>query len=110
MKHNWLILAAVIGSFAPALGQGFAPMALNSFSTPPAKIQSAQVMDEYGNPLGKVTQVKTDAQGKPVALEFQQPNGNVVTVASINVSYEASSNIVVARTAPTPPPLRVIRP
>ena len=58
---------------APVLAQAedIAPAALNSLSSVPAGLTSAQVMDQNGHVLGKAEQVQTDQDGKPAALSFR---------------------------------------
>ncbi len=65
-----------------------APAALNSFSAVPARIASAQILDQNGHVLGKVERVATDQDGKPTAVSLRAPNGGLVVVPASEVSYD----------------------
>ena len=79
-----LILVPVL-----AHAEDVAPTALNSFSSAPAKLSSAQVLDQNGHVLGTVERVQTDQDGKPNALSFRAASdGRTVVVAASAVSYD----------------------
>ena len=89
-------IAAFVCLFPPmASAQDLAPMALNSFSTPPAGLASAAVVTPRGQAVGHVEQVTTDAQGKPSALAVASPKGRL-TVPAASASYDPSRRLVVA--------------
>jgi hypothetical protein len=78
-------------AFAPILVQAdaLAPVALNSFSSVPAKLSSAQVQDQNGHVLGTVERVQTDQDGKPDALSFRAASdGRIVVIGASAVSYD----------------------
>ena len=107
MKRFSLICAGCALLLArPAWAETFAPMALNSFSTTPEKIQTAQVFNQEGQALGKVYRVATDQTGKPVQLDILHQDGRVISISAVDASYEAASNVVVARTEAKPPAQR----
>lgn len=70
-------------------------MALNSFTSVPARIVSAEVETPKGEMVGHVERVITDAAGKPSAIAVNSPQGTV-TVAANLASYDPSRNLVVA--------------
>jgi hypothetical protein len=87
----------------PAWAEQFAPQALNSFSVTPEKIHTAQVFNQEGQAIGTVQRVATDQSGKPVQLDIAlYRNGAVISVSAVDASYEAASNIVVARSSAVP--------
>ena len=57
-------LLLVLSSAAQA--EDMAPSALNSLSATPPALSAAPVMDQNGHVLGKVEQVQTDQDGKPL--------------------------------------------
>ena len=66
-----------------------APAALNSFSSVPAAVTSAQVLDQNGHVLGKVERVQADQNGTPAAVSFRAANsGQTVVVAAAAVSFD----------------------
>jgi hypothetical protein len=79
-----LLLAPVL-----AHAEDMAPSALNSLSSVPAGIVSAQVMDQNGHALGKIERVQTDQDGKPAAVSIRSANtGRTVVVAAAEVSFD----------------------
>jgi hypothetical protein len=75
----------------PALthAEDMAPAALNSFSSVPATLTSAQVLDQNGHVLGKVERVQTDQNGTPAAVSFKAASdGRTVVVAASAVSFD----------------------
>ena len=75
----------------PALthAEDMAPAALNSFSSVPATLTSAQVLDQNGQVLGKVERVQTDQNGMPAAVSFKAASdGRTVVVAASAVSFD----------------------
>jgi sporulation protein YlmC with PRC-barrel domain len=72
-----------------AHAEDMAPSALNSLSSVPPGIASAQVMDQNGHALGKVEQVQTDQDGKPTAISIRSTNtGRIVVVAAAEASFD----------------------
>jgi hypothetical protein len=85
--------AALCGMFAviPALSgaEALAPVALNSFSAPPAQAASAKVLDQNGRLLGQVERIQADQDGKPSALAFRAAkDGSTVVISAAAVSYD----------------------
>jgi len=83
----------VFGAFilVPVLShaEDMAPAALNSFSSVPATLTSAQVLDQNGHVLGKVERMQTDQNGTPAAVSFKAANnGRIVVVAAAAVSFD----------------------
>ena len=68
---SFIIFGALV--LAPALthAEDMAPAALNSFSSVPAALTSAQVLDQNGHVLGKVERVQADQNGTPAAVSFR---------------------------------------
>lgn len=76
---------------APGLAQAedMAPAALNSFSTVPPALASAQILDQNGRVLGKVERVETDRDGKPIAVSLRAAStGQTVVVPASEVSFD----------------------
>src|SRR4051812_36733527 len=75
---------------APALAhaEDMAPSALNSLTSVPAGIVSAQGMDQNGHALGKVERGQTDQDGKPPAVSIRSNAGRTVVVAAAEVSFD----------------------
>jgi hypothetical protein len=107
----------VLASGAPsAAAEQFAPMALNSLATVPAKISGAQVLDPRGAAVGLLTRVQTDAKGKPLKADIALTGGQTVTLDASALGYDQNANVVVtamdqaqlAQTGParTPAPAR----
>jgi hypothetical protein len=91
-----LLFAIALGT--PALAEDMAPVALNSLTVTPAKLTSAQVLDQNGAVIGKVRAVVTDQDGRPSALSYVAGN-RLLVIAAPAVSYDAEKNIVVADTS-----------
>jgi hypothetical protein len=75
----------------PALthAEDMAPAALNSFSSVPAALMSAKVLDQGGHVLGTVEHVQTDQNGTPAAVSFKAAStGRTVVVAAAAVSFD----------------------
>jgi hypothetical protein len=89
----YLLIAAALGT--PALAEDFAPVALNSLTSAPAKIIAAPVMDQAGAVIGKVRAVATDQNGHPSAISYVTDK-RLAVIAAQAVSYDAQKNIVVA--------------
>jgi hypothetical protein len=69
--------------------EDMAPAALNSFSSAPAALSSAQLLDQNGHVLGKVEKVQTDQDGRPSAVSFRVAStGRIVVVPASEVSYD----------------------
>lgn len=82
------VFAALL--IAPGLvrAEDMAPAALNSFSSVPAAVASAQIVDQNGHILGKVERVATDQDGKPTAVSLRANSGRLVVVPASEVSYD----------------------
>jgi len=91
-----LLITAALGT--PALALDFAPVALNSLSTAPARIVSAPVFDQTGKQLGTVRGIATDQDGHPSAISYLQDK-RLAVIAAQAVSYDAQKNQVVADTS-----------
>jgi hypothetical protein len=74
-----------------ACAQELAPVALNSLTSPPGNIASANVMDQNGRVLGQVLRVQTDQDGRPSAIAFRASDGRgTIVLAAAGVSYDGS--------------------
>lgn len=86
------VKSVLFGAFlvAPALAQAedMAPAALNSFSSVPATLTSAQIVDQSGHVLGQVERVATDQDGKPSAVSLRASSGKLAVVPASEVSYD----------------------
>jgi hypothetical protein len=88
-SFSFIIFGALV--LVPALthAEDMAPAALNSFSSVPATLASAQVLDQNGHVLGKVERVQTDQNGTPAAVSFRATNTDqTVVVAAAAVSFD----------------------
>jgi hypothetical protein len=86
---SFIIFGALIVVPALAKAEDMAPAALNSFSSVPAALASAQVLDQNGHVLGKVERVQTDQNGTPSAVSFHAAStGQTVVVAAAAVSFD----------------------
>jgi hypothetical protein len=84
---SFLVICPVLAS-----AQEMAPVALNSLSGVPHAIAGAQVMDQRGHLLGKVSRVQTDQDGRPAALAFTPVNSKkVVVIAAAAASYDGKT-------------------
>jgi len=86
---GFIIFGALV--MVPGLthAEDMAPTALNSFSSVPAAVTSAQVMDQNGHVLGKVERVQADQNGTPAAVSFKAAsNGQTIVVAAAAVSFD----------------------
>jgi hypothetical protein len=97
-----LVAATVLLLGIPAQAEdvSLAPMALNSLSRPPAALASAQVMNQSGQVIGTFQKVVVDHNGKPAAISYLTPDGQLVVVAAPAVSYDGQRNILVAADSP----------
>lgn len=97
-----LVAATVLALGMPAQAQEvqLAPMALNSLSKPPAGLATAQVMNQSGQVIGTFQKVLFDPSGKPAAISYLTPEGNLVVVAAPAVSYDGQRNILVTADSP----------
>lgn len=91
MKASFtFVFAAALA--VPALGQEFAPMALNSLSAPPV-IAAAPVLDQSGAVLGTARAIVTDQDGRPAALSYvDSSDRRLRVIAAPAVSYDARNN------------------
>jgi hypothetical protein len=81
--------------------RALAPMALESYATPPANITSAKVFDQRGRMVGSVKGIETDAAGKPDAISIEPANGQpLMVVAAGDVIYDKNRNVVVTAVEP----------
>ena len=86
---SFIIFGALVLAPALAHAEAMAPAALNSFSSVPAAVTSAQVLDQNGHVLGKVERVQADQNGTPAAVSFKAvSNGQTVVVAAAAVSFD----------------------
>ena len=86
---SFIVFGALIVAPALVRAEDMAPAALNSFSTVPAALTSAQVLDQNGHVLGKVERVQADQNGAPAAVSFKAAsNGQTVVVAAAAVSFD----------------------
>ena len=86
---SFIIFGALVLAPALAHAEDMAPAALNSFSSVPAALTSAQVLDQNGHVLGKVERVQADQNGTPAAVSFKAAsNGKTVVVAAAAVSFD----------------------
>ena len=86
---SFIIFGALV--LAPTLthAEDMAPAALNSFSSVPAAVSSAQVLDQNGHVLGTVERVQADQNGTPAAISFKAAtNGQTIVVAAAAVSFD----------------------
>jgi hypothetical protein len=75
----------------------FAPIALNSLSSPPDKIATATVVDQSGAVVGAVQKVDLDASGKPAQVEIALlGTDRIVALDSARLSYDQSHNVMTA--------------
>jgi len=91
-----VLFAIALGT--PAAATDFAPVALNSLSTAPAKIAAAPVLDQNGMVIGKVRAIVADQDGKPSAMSYITADKRLLVIAAPAVSYDAQRNLVVADT------------
>ena len=86
----------ILASAAPsAAAEQFAPMALNSLATAPAKIAGARVVDPRGAAVGSLTRVQTDAKGKPLKADIALTGGRTITLDASALGYDQNANVVV---------------
>jgi hypothetical protein len=78
-----------------AAAEVFAPMALNSIGTVPAKIAGAKVMDEHGVEVGSVARIETDAMGKPLKADIALTGGPMIFVEASALGYDQNANVLV---------------
>jgi hypothetical protein len=83
-------------SISPLAADEFAPMALNSIATVPAKIAGARVVDPKGVAVGSLVKVQTDAKGKPLKAEIALTGGQTITLDASALGYDQTTNVVVA--------------
>ena len=89
-------MLAPVAAEAQDVGSHFAPMALNSYTTSPAKLGSAKVFDQHGNMVGSVKGIATDAAGKPAAISVQPASGGpLMIVAAGAASFDQARNEVI---------------
>jgi len=85
------LCALFIAVPALACAGELAPVALNSLSTPPSNIVSAEVLDQNGKLLGKVQRIQTDQDGKPAALAFRAAkDSSTVVISAAAVSFDGT--------------------
>jgi hypothetical protein len=92
-----LLLAPAAQAATSASAPNFAPIALNSLSSPPDKIATAKVVDDGGTVVGAVQKVDLDANGKPTKVEIALLGSDrIVALDSSSLSYDQSNNVVTA--------------
>ncbi len=78
----------------PASAEDFAPMALNSHTALPVRIQSATVFQQDGTLLGNVQGVDKSPTGiQGIRVGVSGPR--VITLGAAQASYDAVNNVVV---------------
>jgi hypothetical protein len=83
-------------SFAQRAGaDDFAPMALNSVGSVPAKIAGAKVMDEHGVEVGSVSRIEADAMGKPLKADITLTSGQIIFLDASALGYDQNANVLV---------------
>jgi hypothetical protein len=95
MKSLCLLPLGLVFLIRPAAANGFAPMALNSLSTAPAKITAARVMDAQGAIVGSVARIETDPKGKPLKVDVSVTGGRVVAIDASAIGYDDPANVLV---------------
>lgn len=95
MRYRIALLSGVLFAAPPmAVAQDMAPVALNGFSTPPPSLTGARITNQHGYLLGRVTQVQTDASGRPAALAFRPLDGKqVVVIGAGAVSFDGATAV-----------------
>jgi len=78
----------------PVWAQDIAPSALNSFTTPPAKIASATVYRQDGSVLGNIQGFER-SPGAIASVSIGVAGGRVISLRAFDASYDAVSNVVV---------------
>lgn len=94
MKILIALLFLIIG-ISPLAAEEFAPMALNSIATVPAKIAGAKVVDPKGTAVGSLVKVQTDAKGKPLKADIALTGWRTVTLDASALGYDQAGNVVV---------------
>jgi hypothetical protein len=95
------LLAPAVAAAQDLSARDLAPMALESYTTPPANIKSAKVFDQRGHMVGSVKGIATDAAGKPDAISIQPADGQpLMVVGAGDASYDQAHNIVVTAVEP----------
>ena len=80
-----------------ASAPSFAPIAVNSLSSPPDKIATAKVLDDNGALVGAVQKVDLDASGKPAKVEIALLGGDrIIALDSSSLSYDEPNNVMTA--------------
>ena len=89
-----LLLNLTVAKDSPDVPQ-MAPMALNSYTSAPRNIGSANVLDLNGDLIGRVQKLDLDPAGKPQGLEvLLTGSSRTINVVAYNVSYDEQQNIV----------------
>jgi len=90
-----LILPIFLALFAvPAAADEFAPMALNSFTSPPSRIMSAAVFQQDGTTLGNVQGIERPT-GSIAGMKIGVAGNRTIKLRASDVSYDAVNNVVV---------------
>jgi hypothetical protein len=95
-----LVLLAV-----PAAADDIAPMALNSFTSPPPRIASATVFQQDGSTLGNVQGIDRTT-GSIGSMRIGVVGNRVISLPASAVSYDAGNNVVVTDESATRAALR----
>ena len=92
-----LVLVGSLASASEASAQSssFPPMALNSYSTLPARFSSARVYSEQGALIGNIQRVDHTPAGSPSAVLIGIAGPRVVSLPASAASYDQPANIVI---------------
>lgn len=94
------LLPAIFAVFlvGPAAADDFAPMALNSFTAAPVKLQTATVYRQDGELLGNIQGVERGANGLS-RLRIGIVGPRTISLPASDASYDPAANVVVAEDA-----------
>jgi len=95
MKSLFAFFLILMAGASASAAEEFAPMALNSIATVPAKIAGARVVDPRGAAVGSLVKVQTDASGKPLKADIALTGGRTITLDASALGYDQSANVVV---------------
>lgn len=98
-----LLSAPVTLSLAgDSIALNFAPMAVNSYSSPPSGLSGAQVYDPARNFVGTVQSVEAARDGHPTGIRVTRPDRTGFYVPADHASYdEPNRQVVVDLQQPT---------
>jgi len=95
MKILFALFLFLLAGISPSAAEEFAPMALNSIATVPAKIAGARVVDPRGAAVGSLVKVQTDAKGKPLKADIVLTGGQTISLEASQLGYDQNANVVV---------------